>query len=58
MRPDDLHGRGDVPRLGHDVEILLRLEQHPQAAAHDRMVVRDDYADRLVRHGPSLTHPL
>jgi len=45
--PDVTEDRLDVPGLGQDVELALCLEQHPQAAAHHRMVIRD--------HDPDLT---
>ena len=36
----------EVRRLGHDLEVLLLLEQQPQAPPHDSMVVGDHDADR------------
>ena len=36
----------DVARLGDDLEILLGVEQHLEAAAHDLVVVGDDDCDR------------
>ena len=37
----------DVAGLGHDLEVLLAVEQQPQAAAHDRVVVGEHDPDRL-----------
>ena len=34
-------GVGDVAGLGHDLEALLAVEEHPEAAAHDAVVVGD-----------------
>ena len=39
-----------VARLGHDLDVLLAGEQHPEAGAHHRLVVGDEDADR---HGRS-----
>ena len=36
----------DVARLAHDAEVLLLLEQEPQAAAHHRVIVDDQDPDR------------
>ena len=39
-----------VARLGHDLDVLLAGEQHPEAGADHRLVVGDEHADR---HGRS-----
>ena len=38
-----------VARLGHDLDVLLVGEQHPEAGADHRLVVGDEHADR---HAP------
>ena len=45
-------GGVDVARLGDDLEAVLALQQQPQPAAHDGVVVGEDDADarRLVCH--------
>ena len=35
-----------VRRLADDLDVVLRVEQQPQAGADDRMVVDDEHADR------------
>ena len=41
----------DVPRLAHDIEVVLLLEQEPQAAADHRVIVdeQDSHRSRAVR---------
>ena len=41
VRADVAAGVGHVARLGHDLEALLAVEEHPQAAAHDTVVIGD-----------------
>ena len=36
----------DVAGLGHDLDVVLGLEQHAQAGAHDRMIVGEHDRDR------------
>ena len=42
-------GALDVARLGDDLEVRLAVEQQPQAAAHDRVIVGEHDPDRLWR---------
>jgi hypothetical protein len=44
-----LQRRFDIAGLGHDAEVRLSIKQHPQAAAHHRVLVGDQDADRLGR---------
>ncbi len=41
-------GGRDVAGLGHDLQAGLRVEQQPQPAAHDRVVVGDHHRRRLA----------
>ena len=41
-----------VARLGHDLDVRLVGEQHPEAAPHQRLVVGDEHADH-ARSPPS-----
>ena len=36
----------DVAGLGDDLEVVLAVEQHPQAAAHDGVIVGEHDPDR------------
>src|SRR5215211_566694 len=48
VEPDRLvHGRGPILSFADDVDIGLRIEHSPQAAAHQRVVIRDQYADHF-----------
>ena len=42
-----------VSDLTHDLQVGLGIQQHRQAGAQHRMVVRQEYANR--RHVPSLS---
>ena len=49
MRADVAHRVGDVAGLRDDLEVRLGLEQHPQPAAHDGVVVgEDDRGERRI----------
>ena len=41
-RRDEAHGIRPVLRLTDDVEVRLGLQDHPQAAAHEGLVVGDE----------------
>ncbi len=45
MAPDVAPRAVDVLRLGHHLKLGLALEQLPQSASHDGMVVRDHDPD-------------
>ena len=49
-------GSVDVAGLGDHLEVLLGLEQHPQAVAHDLVIVRENDLDRrtenILRYDP------
>ena len=47
-----VHGLAAVARLGHDLDVLLAREQHPEAGADHRLVVGDEDPDG---HRPSLS---
>ena len=51
-----LHRLGAVLRLGHDLEVRLRVENLLQSRADDRMVVRDEDA-RHERDGIKAAPP-
>ena len=51
-------GRVDVARLGHHLEIVLGVEQHPQAAADDGMIVGEHHGDRVLVLRPAGRVPL
>jgi hypothetical protein len=44
-RGDDFHGGGAVVGLAHDFQIVLRLQDQPQAGAHQMLVVDQHDAD-------------
>jgi hypothetical protein len=49
----------DVSRLGHHFHVRLRRQQHAEAIADDRVIVREDDRDlrRAVVHGrPIIRH--
>jgi hypothetical protein len=46
----ELEHLGAVVRLGHDLDVGLGVEDAPEAAPHERLVVGDQHADA---HGPS-----
>ena len=50
MRADVAAGVGHVARLGHDFEAVLAVEEHPQPAAHDPVVI----GDHNLGHGGKL----
>ena len=41
---------GAVGGLAHDLEVGRRVDEHAEAAAHERLVVGDEHADRRVAH--------
>jgi hypothetical protein len=47
VRADVAQRVGDVAGLGEHLEPVLALEQQPQAAAHDDVVVGEDDRDAL-----------
>ena len=45
-------GLESVGRLADDLDVLLRFEDQPEAAAHERLVVGDEHPDHgVVRSG-------
>ena len=48
-----LHRLGAVLRLADDLEVGLDVEHGPEAAAHERVVVGDEDADRAHARSPS-----
>ena len=54
MRARVAHGVRHVAGLGDDFEVRLGVEQHPQPAAHDRVVVGDDDPRQLGVRGRDL----
>jgi hypothetical protein len=45
--PDHLHRGRHIAGLGDHLEPFVGIDQHPQAAAHDRVVVGDHKSDLL-----------
>jgi len=41
VRADIAAGVGDVAGFGHDLEAVLAVEEHPEPAAHDAVVIGD-----------------
>ena len=48
MRPHVATGVGHIARLGNDLEILLAVQDHPQAAAHHTVIIGDHDRRHLV----------
>ena len=46
-------GTFDVAGLGDHLEVAFAVEQHSQAAAHNGVIVGEDYADRLRGSAPT-----
>ena len=42
-------------RLGHDLDVRLGVEDHPEAVAHEGLVVGDHDPDRRRAHGAPMT---
>jgi hypothetical protein len=54
VSPHVAPGPVDIAGLRHDLEVGVAVEQHPQAAAHDGVIVREhkrDPLDRRLRGG-------
>ncbi len=46
--PRERHGFGAVGRLAHDLDVGLRVEDHPEPGAHELLVVGDEHAHAHV----------
>ena len=50
-----LHGLAAVARLAHDLEVVLAVDEHPEAGAHHLLVVDQEHPDRLAPRLSGLT---
>ena len=44
---------GPVDRLADDLDVVLRIQDHPEPGTHQRLVVGDQHPDRRVAHAGS-----
>jgi hypothetical protein len=51
---DEPHGVVYGAGLGHDLAVGFGLEQAPQAAAHDGVIVGQHHSDPLLAHGATV----